>query len=575
MNTIIFYLQRLIYLPYEIVTAPFRSDSALNESPRSRAMMLGLPAVFVGLLGFSMIAWAYFGNASNLEANYNLLAEQANDQKVRLLSELQTEQKLAAARGEVKDEKQFELSNDDPRVERLLKLQEAEKIYLEKLISLNPENPEYMYRLALVAKTQGDDGLCFSLMNLIAPDEEPGYAKAHLWIAHACVNQPVRSAAEARLMRRKALRHADHCLVRESDNLNAKLIKAQLLKANSRWLEALMMYEELFEVDPRFFVDLIELNEKLDQKDQNPIVLDRAQVRLQELVKQTKDGYDEKWPRHWVNLLSCLAQKRDFATAEELLLKEEETQRMLAEKESTPEAASRHVFIKQLLVRNYTEWASSIEGADIAQQRQQLELIKKGMGYGLNDPKALQMVARLTAADSEIAAEAKAIYDPEKQDDAPPAVLNEMGGQALSSGRYNEAIRYFELARRKRPRDAIVLNNLAYAYLVCENKNPDRALNLVNQAIRVLGELPASDQRDDMESSFHDTRGNALMQMNRLDEAAAAFELAMQHRPEEKKILESLIKCYEGRDDRQAEVYRRRLAALNENNSAPEDGPTN
>ena len=571
---IIHILKRVVFIPIEIVLSPFRSDTSSSESSRSRAMMLGLPAVFVGLLGLSMLVWAEFGNADNLESNYNSLAEKANDRKLRLLSEIQTEQRLAVARGEAKDDKRVELEDDDPRVTELKKLQESEQIYLEKLIWLNPDNPEFMYRLALVHKTQGNDAYCFSLMNMIAPDEEPGYARAHLWIARACIEQRVQSTAQARELRRKALKHADHCLVRERDNLNAKLIRAQLLAQDQRWLEAYGVYEDLFEANPRFFRELVQLNKKLETENRNPILLDQAQIRLQELIEEASEEYTDAWPRHWVNLLSCLATKGDYADAESLLLKEEKTQAALAKKESTPEAASRHVFIKQLLVRTYTDWAASVGSKDVNAQRQQLDLIKRGLSYGMNDPRALQMVARLTAGEGEIAEEARAIYDPEKHDDAPAAVLNEMGTQALNSKRYNPAIRYFELARRKAPKDPIILNNLAYTYLVCENKNPDRALNLVNQAIRVLPQIPDESQRKKMESSFFDTRGNALMQMNRLDEAAAAFELALRERPNEQKILKQLVKCYEGRDDRQAEVYRRRIAALGDKGTS-DRGSTN
>ena len=45
-------------------------------------------------------------------------------------------------------------------------------------------------------------------------------------------------------------------------------------------------------------------------------------------------------------------------------------------------------------------------------------------------------------------------------------------------------------------------------------------------------------------------------------EAAASLELAMQTRPENEEILTALIKCYEGRDDLQADVFRRRLEKI-------------
>ena len=57
------------------------------------------------------------------------------------------------------------------------------------------------------------------------------------------------------------------------------------------------------------------------------------------------------------------------------------------------------------------------------------------------------------------------------------------------------------------------------------------------------------------------------MQMNRMDEAAAALEMSLQIRPENQEILQALIQCYEGRDPRQADVYRNRLEELKSGDS--------
>jgi tetratricopeptide (TPR) repeat protein len=576
MFRILFWLHNLILFPYNLITAPFRaSRNTFLESGRGRAMVLGLPAFIVAALGLSVLGWAEWGNKDNLEKRYNQLAEKTNENKTRLINELRTEQQLSAGKtGDAAENSGFD--EKDPRIVELRDLQNAEEIYLEKLISLNPTEPDYRYRLAIVAGLMNDKQRCYSLMKSIAPDEEPGFAKAHLWMAENYMRQPTDSAAQRRQNLQLALQHSEHCLVRDSGNDQAKLMKAQLLTAERRLVEALKVYEELFAKYPRFYKAIVNLNKQLGQQSQNSIIYDQAQLRFQEAVDAAGKTYDESWPGAWNNLVICLRDRDRYELAVKKLVEEEAKQNRLVTAEGTPEAAARHIHIKQLLTQVYTDWASQIATQDLenkttANEAKQLELLAKALELDPKYARAQQLVARISAGDSPLAEEARKIYNPEEHDDAPPEVLNEMGSRSLQNEKYDLAIKYFELARRKSPNDPNVLNNLAFTYLVCENKNPDRALQLVNQAIRQLSAVGDPNQQRMLASHFYDTRGRALMQMNRMDEAAAALEMAMQIRPDNEEILTALIKCYEGRDDLQAEVYRKQLEELKKSNGDSAD----
>jgi tetratricopeptide (TPR) repeat protein len=126
---------------------------------------------------------------------------------------------------------------------------------------------------------------------------------------------------------------------------------------------------------------------------------------------------------------------------------------------------------------------------------------------------------------------------------------------------YSQAIERYEQARIKIPKDSDLLNNLAFAYLVADVKNAERALFLVDEAIQLL---PNTLETNEAASHFHHTRGSALLALNRISEAAASFEIALQYRPNNPGILESLVKCYTGRDDKQAAAFQKRLDAANQ-----------
>ena len=241
---------------------------------------------------------------------------------------------------------------------------------------------------------------------------------------------------------------------------------------------------------------------------------------------------------------------------------------MAGDEQEESERKARTVFVSQLLTEVYLEQMRNIERDESNPNQvaaEELELLKKAFRYNPNNANVLRGISRVALSeDSELATRAKAIYDPEdprNHQNAPAMVFNELGSDALSKSNYGDSLKYFEKARRKAPNDPMILNNLAYTYLVCDDPNPERALKLIDEAIRFLPDDPKI--RKNVRSNFYDTRGTALMQLNRLIEATAAFEIAIQDRPDNRKILESLVECYRANDLSPA-VYLNRLKALDE-----------
>ena len=84
------------------------------------------------------------------------------------------------------------------------------------------------------------------------------------------------------------------------------------------------------------------------------------------------------------------------------------------------------------------------------------------------------------------------------------------------------------------------MTNLAYAYLHGDNTNPKRGLAMVDQGLRYLPNKP---KNENYRTHFYDTRGKALIQLDRMPEAIEAFKKALRVRPDNEKILASLIEC--------------------------------
>lgn len=562
MNFLLFQLKRLVMLPFQIVSSPKEMISSLwNESGRSRALLLGLPSILFAAIGVLVLLWAKFGIANSLEDRYQARVENSAQEKSRLLIELRRELRMLEASQQAGTGTTASASlipKDDPRRLELETWRSREKIYLEKLIDLNPENSEYLFQLALVSFDQGDVNRCLALMHMTSPLDEPGYVKGHLWLAKFYMGLRVKTQGEAVRNIARALQHAEQCLKRDQENVQAKQIKATLLYAQKRNLDvAYEIFEELFQNDPRTYKALLKINELQERLDRNDAVLESAIARFEYQLKNESFDIAEEI-QLWRDLITCYLEKKQYGIAEEKLINEVKRQSEMKEN-------SGRVWAERMLGNVYVARAGTIDQDDPEKDQKRLEFFKKAFKHNRNNPEVLRQLTRLSVSDnSTVATEAITIYNAALEHDAPASVLNEIGSQALARSDYDSALRFFEMARKKSPRNPEILNNLAYTYIVGDEPNPDRGLTLIDEALR---RLPKNAQSKKYLTFFRDTRGQALMQLNHWTEAAAEFEIALLDRPNNKGILEALVKCYRA-NGLDPSAYVERLRVANENDKA-------
>ena len=537
-----------------------------QDGGRGQFLILGMPAVIFLMLGVTALGLAAF-NVENLDEHYKNLVEKANDKSKQLRDEIIKEQNL------LRETRGGNVGSDgnDERKEDYKNEMEREKIFLEKLISLDSENPEHKYDLALHAFRENDHQRGRNLMLLISPFTEPGYAEGHQFLAHYFLQQKYTSE-QGRLQNIElAEMQINNCLIADESNLDAKKVKAFIHDQKKRYLPAYEIYKELFEEDPKHYRDLLRLASLLGKESDKIAHLSQASIKFRQMTNKSSDNVAE-WVDAWTNYVICMKLKGDiksFTDAENAIR---------GELFKFGDEIGKKVFLKRQLSRIYSDRAISRgRTSTIDEKRLQLEDLGKALENDEKNQSALQWLTIL-ADNEEIAEEARKIYDPRYDQNTPWIVLSELGHQALRKKLHAEAIQYFQGARKKNPRNPQVLNNLAYAYLQAEDRNPEQALLLVDQAITNMvtnsSNVPQQNLKA-MVSSFYDTRGVALMQLGRMEEAAAAFELAFRNRPDSKEIIQRLIECYTGRNEKQAEAYRRLLLKLEKEeltNAKSQDG---
>ena len=546
MNFFLFHLIRLLWAPVAAVIG--LADwlrGTLEASIGNRAFLMGMPAFLLALFGLSALLWARIGVESNLEDRYLGELKRRDHRKSVLLDELRREIQMLQASQQIGSRNSSAgnlLASDDPRSLELESLRDGQGIVLQKLIELNPDEPDYLFRFGMLSFEKVNNkggrpglGRCLALLNLASPLDKPGYVKGHLWLANYYMAAKVKTRSEAVKNLQLAAAHADQCLKVELDNLRAKQIKATLLLAQQKNLPtAYDLFLELFERDPLNYKALKRVNILLDRSERNEVVLEKAIVRFnKELALGGMDIGKEL--QYWSELIACYIESKDLVAAEKKLIAEIERRGAAGESDVVwAERMLSSVMIAQTLGLSQSDFEATIK---------RLEFLSRAIDYNANNSDAKMQLTRVAGnTDAELKKRALKIYDPADDVDPPANVLNEIGSQALGQGDYSKALIYFDLANKKAPNNPEILNNLAYIYIVGERPNPQLALSLVDLAIQ---RITNTAQKDKYISYFFDTRAQALIKMKRWTDAAADLETALSSRPKNQKILESLIECYQ------------------------------
>lgn len=572
-------LARVFYDISEPILAPFRwINDQFQESPRKRALVYGLPAVLVGCVGLALITAAQIRRERELLNFYNQSTSRLDNEIAKQVTLLNASRQLIndnpvepkaepaeqqTAKG---DDKTKPTPEEDPALKglspdqkeivlKIRTLQTDLQTMLLKLISLDPVNQTYRFRYANSFGAT-DPMKQFELMRQLAPETNPGFADAHFWLATNFMRARANTPNERRLLTEKALLHANFCLNLDSGKREARMIKANALFALGRQQEAYAEFEQLFQDEPEYFASLVQINKSMRMEGRNRAVYEDAASRLENKLRAVRETDVDAWSRTLRQIQLCYIGSQNFVELRRLLANEQ----VLAQ-----DSPLRKKAVDEILGNSLNAEAQAIVRSDNAAQRtaEVLKLLKQSHELSPNDIQTKYQLAYLPTAFPETATEAKAIYDPEKDPEIPGQVLQVLGNAEMQRRNYAEAIERYEQARLKIPKDSDLLNNLAFAYLVSDSKNAERALFLVDEAIQLL---PTLLENNEAASHFHHTRGTALLALNRVSEAAASFELALQFRPDNAGILESLIKCYTGRDEKQAAAFRKRLDAVLQQN---------
>lgn len=445
-----------------------------SASRRARAFILGLPSFVIASMAIGTILLAKYSSKEKLEYRYAVAVQDA-------------------------------MNDDDLN---------AAKVYCEKLTALDPEREAYRYQLAVIAGMQKDYRRLVGLMNSLAPEERPGYADAHYWVASQIMssNQALTSqeASKVRL-------HLNHAITAQDNHVQARMALANIEIASGDFEQALQHLDVISDNRPEVILRMANLEKLGKNQDSAELRADDAESILRNRLKTDTENVD-----YVILLADCLLVRNQYRAAIDML-------GQAFNRKQDPKLA-------EAVAKVCVIWADEIEkraGADSLGQR--LQLIETALRFVPNHPNAfyrLATIAESGAEGSEVAVEK--LQDLLVSGTAPASVHMLLGTKAAKRGDQKMASFHLEQANRINPRIPSALNNLAWVYLNMKDSDLDDALQLVNSAIEI----------DPSQATFYDTRGKIYVELGRYEDAVTDLTKALNDLPENVSLHEALVKSY-------------------------------
>jgi tetratricopeptide (TPR) repeat protein len=366
----------------------------------------------------------------------------------------------------------------------------------ERLVQLEGQSEESLFRLAQALDAQGQTGRVQSILDQIAPLDQRGYAPAQFWQALKLLQNVAADSPQAR----EAEIHLENAVKSNPNFTDARSVLGQIYAFSGRFREAephvlAMVANE--SGHPELLLPLAKINA---ERGETTTSRTRAVQAVEYYRERTETHPDEAGPR--LQLSDALFFLKDFAGATAVL------EKGLARNNSP--------LYHERLAREYLAWSDSLV-KDVAGR---LILLERGLRH---NPSNAALLARLvgimngsaTGADQVRAALKKMLA----QGQASATAHFLLGVDAWQNKKVEEARLHWERSHELAPQFLGVTNNLAWVLSTGPNADLPRALKLVDLAI--------DQSSGEQKARYRGTRGHVLLQMKRWKEALADLEAGL------------------------------------------------
>lgn len=389
-------------------------------------------------------------------------------------------------------------------------------LYYSKLYDLGSMDEPTAYDAALVTEAAGRMEDAIVRMSRLAPNDTPGYAEAHLWLAKALLAEEVEVPESAR--NQLVSWHLSTAAKSLEDNLEPNFLLSRHNAQLGNLEDAVEALEKVVIERPQLNYELAGLQTRRGKKGE----ADQAFRTLVQLYQRwEKQGRDLNADQH-LRLADALASLGDLPAAE---------RRLLLGQNSFSEDERFRPALSNLALREI----GNLRGGQEEYRADELALLQKAiLIYPKNVP-ALQRLAQLTAVEGEEAEKARELLRPIlASGQAPAAVHLVLGSLHAEEGDNDLAAMHLEQACRLSPMSAPALNNLAWVLANSSQPKLERAVELATTAI----------EQQPSVANFLETRGQIYIKMERWKDAVTDLELALARMEKKAGVHAALAVAY-------------------------------
>lgn len=392
----------------------------------------------------------------------------------------------------------------------------AANLYYKKLHQLGAMNELAEYQAATNMFLAGDDEAAFTAMKKLAPEGEPGFPPAHVWVARWYFDGRTKLGQEEAV--ELGEKHLAYALERDPDNPDARALRALRRSAAGDYETAIAELRRIVQEVPQQGVALAQLYAQHGRWEQAKLEVER----VLESYQQKMDNGSDLTPQDYViwSFADSILGNQDAAVAT----------LALGYENHTSNRELRDQYYEKLLAHATTNYRSRH-----GEPQSILDNLVKAWKIKPDDETPMILLGKMSKGNDQFAQAARKTATDLLNSDRPPADLYRvMGTYHAGEENYSEAIRFLKKAVEHDPRDSYSLNNLAHC-LMTQNSAYEDALKMVNRALEIEPD----------QALYRETRGQLLMKLGRYQDAVQELNFALNGLGETPELHSALANCYE------------------------------
>ncbi|WP_218934146.1 tetratricopeptide repeat protein [Rosistilla ulvae] len=400
-------------------------------------------------------------------------------------------------------------------------------LFLQKIDGNSPVDSSVQFNRAVVDEALGRSDAALKSMDLLAPEDEFGYGRAHLWKAHRLVAS-IKEWTPANLS--PLIHHLDGAVAEEPNLADAHLLYGFAYHKAGMKSEAIEHLEKIVDQRPEMHLTLADLYDQVSEKSQAKKHYKLAKAYLEELLAEEPSDATAR-----TQLALIHFRNSEFPEAEKLLV---EGMQLATEAGLQPQSKTLASTLANLYVQRVDSLA--LESDSLESQVQIIRLLGQVLTLEPGNQAAIARLAEFSRFEGDAGEQAQQLVNKMLASGHATATAHFiLGTHATQGGDSAKAMQHFRQAYRKNPQMPALLNNIAWFMSHKEPPEYEKALGFSSRAVELV------EANNPMYPYVIETRGQIHAALQQWEQALTDLEQALPVLKGAVELHQTLAKVYE------------------------------